>query len=320
MNVGFERLRTLVMVHRVGSLAAAARELGVTPSAVSQQLTSLEREIGGEVLDRRGRRVELTALGEILVDGGRRVLAELERTSSGAERFLAAAGGPYAIAALPSVALAIVTTAVGRLAQAEPGLDVTVIDAEAGESTELLADRAIDLALVDAYPDLTPPVADGIVATVIGSEPLLLLVPDALAGDGRAVALKRFADQPWVLAPGSAGCGAAARSACRQAGFDPLVRWESNDLMVLGECVAAGLGVTMLPRLALGRPPAGTAVLRLRERSVRRTIVALTRAASAERPQQQLVLAALQAAARDRLEPVPGQAAVRAASLAGVGR
>lgn len=301
MNVGFERLRTLVLVHRHGSLAAAARVLGVTPSAVSQQLSALEREADGEVLLRRGRGVELTPLGEVLAEGGRRVLAELERTAASAERLRGTAAGPYAIAALPTVALTIVTRAVAALGRDHAELDLAVTDAETAAGLDRLAAQEIDLALVDRYDDdplLTDPL---MVVHDLGREPLVLLVPESFPRPAGPVALRRLADQPWVLAPEGVGCGDAARRACRRAGFDPLVRWESNDVMVLRESVAAGLGVTLLPRLALVTPPAGTAVVPVRGVPLERSIVAVTRSATAARPVEQAVLAALRSAAAELL-------------------
>ena len=301
MNLSFDRLRTLVHVQRAGTLAAAARTLGVTPSAVSQQLSALEREVGGDVLVRRGRSIELSPLGELLAHGGDRVLAEIERTSAAAERMLDSVNGSYVVAALPSVALAIMSETVRRLGDDAPELDVTVIDGEADAAVELLTAQAIDLALVDTYADEPATIPEGLRATTLGTEPFVVLAPAGAGVGPDPVGLRQLAGLPWVMAPDAAGCGGAARRACRQAGFDPVVRWESNDLMVLRESVSAGLGIALLPRLAVGDPPPGTVVVAVRNRGLRREIVAITRTATAERPPERAVLTALATAAAPHL-------------------
>jgi DNA-binding transcriptional LysR family regulator len=304
VNLNLERLALLSALRQRGTLAAVARQFDVTPSAVSQQLSVLEREIGGELLERQGRSVALTPLGDAVVGALDPVLVELERAANAIESFMGAIGGPYVVAAVPSVALSVVSSAAVALGHTAPNLDVKVVDAEATTSIDRLLRRDVDLAVIDTYDDIPFVLPDGVEATVLGREPLMVLAPAALvaADHGGSIRLRRLADLPWVLPPADVACGDAARLACRREGFEPLVRWESDDLMLLREYVAAGLGASVLPRLAVRHPPAGTVVLSIDGYPIMRTVQAVTRTATSERPQQRLFLDALATASTQHLD------------------
>ncbi len=304
MILNLERLALLSALRHRGTLAAVARQFDVTPSAVSQQLSVLEREIGAELFERQGRSVALTPLGDVVVDALDSVLAELERAAAMIESFTGAVGGPYVVAAVPSVALSVVSSAAVALGRAAPQLDVKIVDAEAASSIDRLLRRDVDLAVIDTYDDIPFVLPDGVETNVLGREPLMVLAPIDLVPpdhDG-SIHLARFAELPWVLPPPDVACGDAARLACRWAGFEPIVRWESDDLMLLREYVASGLGASVLPRLALRHPPAGTVVVEIQGRTPMRTVLALTRSATTQRPQQRLFLDALISAARKHLD------------------
>lgn len=303
MNLSLERLRLLVAVDQNGTLAAAARELSVSPSAVSQQLTILERDVGGELLVRSGRSVSFTPLGIVVLDAAHAVLAEFERAESMIEAHLGTFGGPYTIAALPSVALSIVSSASAALAQSHPHLDLKIVDAEAGLSISRLVGQAVDMAIIDSYDEVPLVLPDGVDRLTLGTEPLLVLAPAAFIGAGQqSIRLDQLAELPWVLPPDDVACGIAARQACRRAGFEPIVRWESDDLLLLREYVAAGLGAVVLPRLALRHPPETTVALSIEGQPVLRRIDVITRSSTSQRPHQRIVLSELLRASRDLLD------------------
>jgi DNA-binding transcriptional LysR family regulator len=121
--------------------------------------------------------------------------------------------------------------------------------------------------------------------------------PGMLRGRG-AVALASLASADWVMPPDDAACGLAVRSACRAAGFEPRVRWETDDLLLLVRAVAAGHGVCVLPRLAVADEIADVDVRPLRAPTLSRRIRAVTRSSASARPVVACVLDAVSAAVR----------------------
>jgi len=170
---------------------------------------------------------------------------------------------------------------------------LTVTDDEPHVSIDKLTSRRTDLSIVDIYPHDPLVVPDGVTSTVLGSEPLVLLAPEALGLPDTEVALSDVADQPWIVSPEFVSCGDAALTACRAAGFEPNVKWETDDLLLVRGYVAKGLGVSLQPRLAVDPPPDGAVVRFIRESGLHRDLVALTRDSARSRPAQELVLDAL---------------------------
>ena len=293
MDLSFDRLRTIWLVSRLGTLSAAASELGITPSAVSQQLSALESEVGAELLVPDGRSVALTPLGRHLAAQGGEMVGRLEQVESEAEAMLDRIEGEFRISAVPSLALSVVAPAVVAINELHPGIELTVTDDEPHVSIDKLTSRRTDLSIVDIYPHDPLVVPDGVTSTVLGSEPLVLLAPEALGLPDTEVALSDVADQPWIVSPEFVSCGDAALTACRSAGFEPKVKWETDDLLLVRGYVAKGLGVSLQPRLAVDPPPDGAVVRFIRESGLHRDLVALTRDSARSRPAQELVLDAL---------------------------
>lgn len=321
--VTVERLRMLAEVARTGTIAAAARALGVTASAVSQQLSALERETDVALLDRQARQVSLTAAGHALVDHAGRVRDALEAASADLDRLRGSVGGPFRIASVTSAAATLVSSAVVALAASNPELRITVIDEEPGRSLDRLARGEVDLAVVDEYDHSPHALVDGLSTTPLLEEPLLVVVPPGWVPRGeragavvadpasrtlvdpdavgpatyRRLALADLAEEAWVLAPRSAACGAAVRAACRTLGFTPDVRWETDDLLAHLHHVAAGHGVAVLPELAVHPQVAHVEVHLLADPPLTRRLLAVTRTATVPRPAVAAVVAALSAAA-----------------------
>lgn len=293
-----DRLRTLRELARCGTIAATARALGLTPSAVSQQLSALERETGVALIDRADRRTALTVAGHALVGHADRVLDALAAASAELDRVRGAVGGPFRIATVPSAAPALVSPVVARLRAEHPDLDLTVIDEEPHRSLDHLDRGTIDLAVVDRYAAAPIPLGDDLDARPLLVEPLLAVLPaghPALAGD--RVDLAALAGDDWIVAPDEVSCGAAVRSACRAAGFEPRVRWQTDDLLLHLEHVAAGHGVALLPRLGVRTGVAAVEVRPLAAPAVTRELLAVTRSVAVARPAVAAVLAALTEAA-----------------------
>lgn len=292
LDVG--RLRLLREVGLRGSIAAAARSVGLTASAVSQQITALERETGLALLDRSPRGVALTGAGRLLAERTGELLAVLEATRADVERLTGTVGGRVTISAVASAAATFVSAAAMALRADAPELDVVVAAAEPATSIGRLLAGDAELAVVDEYDGVPLALPEGMSSTPLGDEPLVLVHP---RGQRVPRSLARLGERRWVLPPEDAACGRAVRVACRAAGFEPDVGWETDDMLLLARAVADGHGISLLPRRSVA-PDVDGLTLRPVEPGMHRRLVAVTRASVAPRPSVQLVIDALQRAAR----------------------
>lgn len=308
MDAGLDvsRLRLLREVALRGSIAAAARELGLTPSAVSQQVAILEREAGTTLLDRSPRGVLLTGAGQALVRRAGAILELLEQARADLDRLSGELAGRVRIGTVASAAVALVSEAASRLAAEHTELELLVTVAEPARSIDALLDGDLDLAVVDLYDGVPVRVPDYLVATELCTEPLVVVsAPGALDGLGAparsagsaGIRLAALAGQHWVMPPLDAACGQAVRFACRAEGFEPTVRWETDDMLLLVRAVAAGHGITVLPRLAVADQVADVVLQPLAEPAMNRRLLALTRTSSQDRPIIRAVLTELGKAA-----------------------
>jgi DNA-binding transcriptional LysR family regulator len=293
LDVG--RLRLLREVALRGSIAGAARSVGLTPSAISQQLMVLEREAGTTLLERSPRGVVLTGAGHTLCARAGQVLDVLAAARADLDRIAGSLSGPVSIASVASAAAVVVSPAERALSQSNPGVALTVIVAEPAHGLELLTTDDVDLAVVDEYDYVPLAMPEHFAATDLCAEPLVLVTSmDAAVTDATLTSL---ADRDWVMPPEQAACGLAVRSACRAEGFEPRVRWETDDMLLLVRAVAAGHGVAILPRMAVAADVSPVRTWPLQTTGLRRRLRAVTRASSRSRPVVQAVVDALVAAA-----------------------
>lgn len=291
------RLRVLREVGLRGSIAAAARTLGLTPSAVSQQLAALEREAGMPLVDRSPRGVALTGAGHALAARAGEVLDVLAAARADLDRIAGALSGPVALAAVASAAATVVSDAVCALRLSRPGITVSVTAAEPSRALELLLAGDVDAALVDEYDYVPLALPEFVVARELCAEPLVAVVPRDWTGRRRP-ALADLADADWVMPPEDAACGIAVRSACRAEGFEPRVRWETDDMLLLARAVAAGHGVAVLPRLSVATGAAEVDVRPLGGPALQRRLTVVARASVLGRPVVAEVIESLATAAR----------------------
>jgi molybdate transport repressor ModE-like protein len=294
LDVG--RLRLLREVALRGTIAAAARSLGLTASAVSQQLAVLEREAATTLLERSPRGVVLTGAGHALAERADQVLDVLAAARADLDRLSGSLSGTVSIAAVASAAAAVVSPAERALRIAHPGVALTVVVAEPAHSFDLLSADDVDLAVIDEYDYVPLALPEPFVATDLCAEPLVLVT--AADTDDVGPSLASLAARDWVMPPETAACGLAVRSACRAEGFEPQVRWETDDMLVLVRAVAEGHGIAVLPRMAVATDVAPVRVHDLRGPVLRRRLRAVTRASARSRPIVQTVVASLVQAAR----------------------
>ena len=294
LDVG--RMRLLREVGLRGSIAGAARSLGLTPSAVSQQLAVLEREAGTPLVDRSPRGVALTGAGHAVAARAGELLDVLRAARSDLDRLTGTVAGPVAVAAVASAALTFVSSAVTTLSGTHSGIEVAVTVAEPSAALELLLAGDVDIAVVDEYDYVPLALPDFVVGRELCVEPLVLTVARDWSGPARPW-LTDLADADWIMPPDDAACGLAVRSACRAAGFEPRVRWTSDDMLVLARAVAAGHGVAVLPRLSVAVDAADLATRELGGPVLQRRLTAVARSAALARASVAAVIAALARAA-----------------------
>ena len=245
------RLRVLREVASRGSFSAAAAALSFTQSAVSQQVAALERETGTRLIERGVRPVRLTEAGRALMAHAEAVLAHLDEAEQELGELAGLRRGRLRLAGFPTAVETLVPRAVARFHQRHPDVDLTVLDDHGQGLVPRLARWELDLALIYEHEALPEPDVE-LERTHLLDDPFDLAVPEGHPLAGRAsVALGELADETWVGgAPGSA-YGAIARHCCRAAGFEPRFVFGSDNYNAVQAFVAVGLGVALLPHLAL---------------------------------------------------------------------
>jgi len=295
------RLRLLRELSERGTIAAVADALQFTPSAVSQQLAILEREVGVPLLERAGRGVRLTDPALVLVEHAD---ALLERTAL-AEADLAAAAGTVTgrgrIAGFQSVSLRLALPAMEALARDAPRLRCELIEAEPEQALPALALGDVDLVLGDEWQHQPWRLPAGLERHELLRDPVHLILPARHPAARRhkdTVPLAELAGEAWTTGHVGMAWEELTQRTCREhGGFDPDIRHRTNDATVSLALVARGLAVTLLPDLVLpGRHP-GIALRAIAEATVGRAIFAVTRASDAERPSTQALVVAVRDAA-----------------------
>jgi molybdate transport repressor ModE-like protein len=295
MNLDPRRLRILREVALRGTVTAAAEALGYTPSAISQQLSALERESGALLVERAGRRLRLTDAGELLVQRTEPILAALEEARAALERWRGTIAGTVRVAAAGSVARELVIPAAARLAREHLELRVLVRESDDGVLGLRLGE--LDVAVAHEY-DHEPRTLDADLTRVeLFREPMLVAAP---AGRFAApVALAELAGEVWAAEPAESACGRALRSACRIAGFEPDVRYTSTENGGVLAAVARAGAVSLLPSLGAREAPPGVEALAVAgDGAPRRAVFAAHRRGNPVRPAIALVVDHLQAGGR----------------------
>lgn len=272
------RLRLLCDLARLGTIAAVAQAHTYTPSAVSQQLSALEREAGVPLLERSGRRVTLTAAGRVVVQHGESVLTALERTTAALAEMATGLTGPLRIGAYPTAVRTLLPTTLVALGRHHPGLELLVTELDPVAVPAALHERRLDVGLLHDY-DVVPVEADpGLDTVPLLDETVFLAVPAATPAVPDTHALHAVRDAAWILASPGTLCHTATLQVCRTAGFTPRARHHADDFATVLALVAAGQGVSLVPQLAAAQPPAGVRLIPLPTR--RRTRIAYRRGAA----------------------------------------
>ncbi|RJL33545.1 LysR family transcriptional regulator [Bailinhaonella thermotolerans] len=288
-------MQVLNAVVSKGSVTAAAAALGFTPSAVSQQVAALERQAGVALLERVGRGVRPTAAGLLVARHAAAIDEEVARAEAGLDDLRAGRSGRVSLRYFSTAGAALVAPAVARFRRAHPGVHVDLELGEAGDPLGAVARGQADLALVVRDGEEAVP---GVRLTHLLDDPYLAVLPAGHPlAEGAAPGLADLAGEAWIGCARPGPCADALLESCAAAGFRPEFAVESEDYATAQAFAAAGLGVAVIPALALAAPQPGVVVRRLREGEPVRAIHAATRETPNDRPALTALVHTLQATA-----------------------
>jgi DNA-binding transcriptional LysR family regulator len=273
------RLRLLRELQIRGTLAGVAEALSFSPSAVSQQLSLLEKEVGVELLRTSGRRVVLTPQAEILVAHTAEVLRTLERAEAELASSLTAVTGTVKVAVFQSAALALMPDALTIMGREHPEVRVEMVQREPESALRETWARDFDLVIAEQYPGHAAPRHPELDRRTLTTDAIRLAVPPRR--DAHSIA--DVATAAWVMEPRGTATRHWAEQACRRAGFEPDVRYETADLQAQIRLIESGNAVALMPDLLWTGRDTTVRLLRL-EDDPHRTIFTSVREASSTRP------------------------------------
>lgn len=296
-------LRVVRAVHEHGSITAAAQSLGYSQPAVSQQLKRLEQQLGLSVVERIGRGVRLTEVGLVLARHAVTVANALDAAAGEIAELQGLRAGQVRLVAFPSASAALVPSLLARMKRQHPQINVTYLEAEPPEAVAAVRENRADLAITFSYPgDRVDPhreSAQGLRVATLRREEMLLVLPKghplATGATSGAVDLGDLADENWVA--GCPRCRGHLLDLCDRRGFAPRISYETDNVAAVFGLVEAGIGVALLPALAIesAGPRSGVAICATAGHD-QRTLHAVTAAGAERVPALAAALRALMAA------------------------
>jgi DNA-binding transcriptional LysR family regulator len=240
------RLHLLRELSVRGTLSQVAEALHQSPSSVSQQLAQLERETGVTLLRKAGRGVQLTAAAHVLVEHADAIVGRLEQAEADLTALRDEVAGTIRVAVFQSVALAFLPQALADLAARHPMLRTTLTQRVPEQALHELSLREFDLVVAEQYPDHAAPRYDGLDRVPLTADRLRLAVPPSWT---HVRSLEDAAGAPWAMEPVSAASRHWATQQCRRAGFEPEVRYETDDVEAHVALAESGNAVALLSDL-----------------------------------------------------------------------
>ncbi len=301
------RLRVLCEVIDHGSFSAAAESLSYTQSAISQAVARLEAETGTTLVirDRAGARA--TAAGATLVEHAEVIFAQVEAAELDLAAVLGVRGGRLRVASFPSAGATVMPQAVAAFRARHPGVSLTLAEGEPEEIAPRLRAGEFDLALLFEFPGVRERPGAGLRTVTLLEDPMHVALPTAhpLAAKP-ALTLADLRDQEWVQTSAESPCARHVVRSCLAAGFEPHVTFESDDYETVQGLVAAGVGVALIPRLALTHVHSGIVVRALAPRSPVRKVITATGSGPGVAPAAKTMIRILaDVARRHEAGPVP---------------
>ncbi len=306
------RLKILKEVAYRGSFSAAAEALSYTQSAISQQIATLEGEAGMALLERHPRGVTLTAAGQTLVGHAEGILARLEATESALAAIAGLRAGRLRIASFPTAGATLLPVAIATFRAAHPDVELTLAEGEPEQIAPRLHAGELDIALLFEFAGESP-LHEDMTRVELLADPMSLALPreHPLAAKAK-IQLKELAEDAWVQTSRASPCARHVVRSCHAAGFEPNVAFESDDYQTVQGLVAAGVGVALIPRLALSVVRDDIVIRSLSPAPPVRQVIAATPARARLVPAAPAMLGILEQAARS-LRAAERQASSRAA-------
>jgi DNA-binding transcriptional LysR family regulator len=271
LNVG--RLRVLAEVARRGSFSGAAEALSYTQSAVSQQVATLEAETGMTLLERHARGVRVTAAGQALVEHAEGILARLEAAEAELSAIAGLRAGRLRMASFPTAGATLMPLAIATFRSRYPEMDLTLAEGEPEEIAPRLQAGELDLALLFEFDE--PASVEGLTRVELLEDPLYLALPrEHVLAAKSGLRLQDLRGEAWVQTSRSSPCARHVVRSCHAAGFEPNVSFESDDYQTVQGLVAAGVGVALIPELALSVVREDIAIRALSPRPPARQVIA----------------------------------------------
>ncbi|MGI5350560.1 LysR substrate-binding domain-containing protein [Streptomyces sp. CA-250714] len=250
-ELDINRLRVLVEVAHAKSIAEAARNLAFTPSALSQQISKLETELGARLLERRPSGVTLTQVGTVLAEHGERVLGELREARAAVDAAMGVQPQRLSLGSFATAAQVLVPAALAALQRRHPRAELSLVDMEPPEGYGLVTSGDLDMLITHRYPGVGPTPHPGLVRQPLLDDPLRLVLPadHRLAGGAgrRSISLSRLGKETWISGAPGIPNRTCLDTLARKTGIAPHVAYESADYHVTLALVGAGMGIALVP-------------------------------------------------------------------------
>jgi molybdate transport repressor ModE-like protein len=291
--LNLERLRILHAISAYGSVSAAADMLHVTTSAISQQIGKLEREVRQRMLEKNGRGVRLTDAAELLVKHADRIIALVEQAEAELEAHRDVVIGDLSLAAFSTAARGLVPQALIRLRTMHPELRVELSELEAEVTIAMVSRGDLDLAIVVDWQNAPLNVPEGLTRSPLLDDYADIALPlDHPLADRKELELEEIAAGPWISWSRGSICDQWLLYTLRSRAIEPHIAHMAAEYQTQLTLVAAGLGISVVPRLGRGVVPAGVRIVPVRP-WLSRHVYAIWRAEAARRPAIRATLEAL---------------------------
>lgn len=295
-----EQLRLVALIGETGSLARAADELHLTPAAVTQRLTRAEEDWGTPLVKRGPRGASLTDAGHVLASHGHRIHTEVVRALEAFDEWGDDKRRRLRIGAFQAAALHLLPPALTALRHRDAAADISVVDIRSTHGPSLVADGDLDLAVIAAW-DNPPQLPAGVELHQLMLDPMVLVLPEdhsAALSSRPKVRLRDLSQEAWVVIRAGSDARDQFDRATRAAGFEPVIRFETESYDVAQALVGTGYGVALVSRLALTEVP-GTTHRELTGTPLHRTLYVAVREDQSSPPLVGIFMALLEDVAND---------------------
>ncbi|MGH2851113.1 MAG: LysR family transcriptional regulator [Solirubrobacteraceae bacterium] len=275
--LNLNRLRILAEVASRGSFSAAADSLSYTQSAVSQQIAALEAETGVTLIERLPRGVRLTPAGEVLLEYAEGIIARLHAAEAEMAAIAGLRGGQLRMASFPTAGATLMPLAIAIFRGRHPEVALTLAEGEPEEIGPRLSAGEFDLALLFEFEGTSESLGPELARLALFEDPMFLALPaDHPLARRPTLRLEDLRTEAWIQTSASSSCARHVVRSCHGAGFDPVVSFESDDYQTVQGLVAAGVGVALIPKLALSGSRDDIAIRALSPSNPVRSVIAAT--------------------------------------------